>query len=120
MTKKTLFTRTALSMTLGISLALTAANAGQRDLILGEYVHDYSDDASRYLSASPSRQNQSGYNVRVVLDEAYYDFSDTNTAASAMREAGPERAEFAAFEESASGMQSKRSSYGIPWVSSTD
>ena len=119
MTKKTIFTRTLLSMALGASLAFMAANAGEKDLILGETIHDYSDDASRNLPVSQSRQDRSGYNVRIVLDKAYYDYSDADMAAFESMSSDLERAEFAVFEEYSSGMPSMYSS-SIPWVSTTD
>ena len=108
MTKKSVFTRALLSLAIGASLAVSAATAQEKGFILDEHIHDYSVDASRSLPASPSRQDWSGYNVKIVLDESYHDYYDADTAAFESKGSDLERAEFAAFEEYSSS---------TPWVS---
>ena len=117
MNKRTIFTSALLSLTIGASLTFTAASAAQKDIILGENIHDYSNDASRNLPASSSRQERSGYNVRIVFDNAYYDYSDVNTAAFDSNKSNLERAELAALEDRSSGMPSDNTYSDIPWTS---
>ena len=116
MTKKTI-SKTLLGLVISSSIAFTAAHAAGTGFILDESVHDYSNDTSRSLQASSSRQGWGGYDQKIVLDEAYHDYNDAEVAAFESKDAVTERAEFAAFEESSSGTSPKRHSSAIPWVS---
>ena len=109
MTKKTT-SRALLSLAISASLVFTAANAAGTGFILDEAIHDYSDDPSRHLQASPSQQGRGGYDVNIVLDESYHDYGVDAFESI-------ERAEFAAFEESSSDNAPKSSASPIPWVS---
>ena len=102
------FSRALLGLTISVPLAFAAVNAAEKGFILDESIHDYSYDASRSMQPSSSRQGQSGHGVRILLDEAYYDYDPAL-----------EQAEFAAFEEHSSDRMPKSSSSAIPSVSKT-
>ena len=104
MTKKTIFTRAILSLAITASLALTAVNAAQTDNILDESIHDYSDDAKNSFNTSSSRRSWGGYDVKIVLDEAYHDYERYDVAAFETLGGNMERAEFAALEQHSSNL----------------
>ena len=106
MTTKTIFTRAILSLAISASLAFTAVSAAEKNIIIDQSVHDYSDDASRSLQNSSSRGSWGGYELKTVLDESYHDYDVSDVAAFNSPEPALERAEFAAFEEYSSGAPS--------------
>ena len=111
MTTKTIFTRAILSLAISASLAYTAVSAAEKNIIIDQSVHDYSDDASRSLQSSSSRGGWGGYELKTVLDESYHDYDVSDVASFNSPEPTLERAEFAAFEAHSSA---------VPSVSFTD
>ena len=104
---------TLLTAIMGLSLgvAIAAGNVNAAENILDDAIHDYSDDVSRNMQASPSPQGWGSYEIKIVLDEAYHDYDVSDLATFESPEPAPEQAEFAAFEVY---------SYGLPEVSFTD
>ena len=102
-----------LTAVMGLSLGavIAAGNVNAAENILNDAIHDYSDDASRHMQASPSPQGWGRYEIKIVLDESYHDYDVSDVADFESSEPAPEQAEFAALEEY---------SYGLPEVSFTD
>jgi len=88
-----------LSFTLAALITSTNASAAEKEIILHDAIHDYTDEAyGSYRDTLPvARKN--AYKVRFVLDEAQHDYASEDIAAFNEEEYGAEQAEFAAFEE---------------------
>ncbi len=95
---------TAIAGALFLGLATAQASASDRGIILDEAIDDYSDPVSAPEPRDVGRDSTAGYQIQVILDEAYFDYDSNDIAA--YRESGGgsqlEQAEFAVFEPGAS------------------
>ena len=97
---------TIMGFSLGAVIAADNVNAAEKEIIIHEAIHDYADDAGGSFKEGSSRWSRSGYDVKIVLDEAYHDYQRTDVAALETPEGSIEQAEIAAFEED---------SFNVPW-----
>ena len=95
--KRMTFKVTFLAIIMGISMGAMAAD---KEIILHEAIHDYSDDAYRSYADPANVPHDNAYRVNIVLDEALHDYVSEDIADFKESDASTEHTELAALGES--------------------
>jgi hypothetical protein len=86
---------------LALGLASVQVSASDKGLIDSQAINDYTDPVSVPAPQGAGADRTAGYEIQVILDEAYFDYDSFDIAAYRQGGSRLEQTEFAAFEPGA-------------------